>query len=277
MMHKRFPIFLRYQTVVVLACAVLAAPAAAQNPSAQTAQSAKNRASADITARLQAQAIAQAAQRAEQRAKERADKLAANGQHKPTALDAAVPSMAAAPNVPGAPKLATGQSDSPGTVPSWPANQAPSAGVPALGALADPASAVLLPTNPSHSPIPLGMTPELAIAQHIHQGLMRCELGSSVRVEADASRPGYFNVHGKGFRYRMFPVPTSTGALRLEDKKAGAVWLQLANKSMLMDQKKGRRMADECAHPDQVAFVQATQNQPPTDLFDTAGMGRPLD
>jgi len=117
-------------------------------------------------------------------------------------------------------------------------------------------------------------SPELLIAQQIHVGHLPCELGAMVRVEADTTQPGYFHVHGKGFRYRMFPVQTSTGALRLEDKKAGAVWLQLANKSMLMDQKKGRRLADECAHPDQLAFAEAMKTNPPPSLIDTRGMGR---
>lgn len=115
---------------------------------------------------------------------------------------------------------------------------------------------------------------ELAIAERVHQGRMPCELGASVRLEADASQPGYFHVHGKGFRYRMHPVSTSTGAIRLEDSKAGAVWLQLANKSMLMDQNKGRRMADECANPEQMAFAEGMKTNPPPVLFDTKGMGR---
>jgi hypothetical protein len=116
---------------------------------------------------------------------------------------------------------------------------------------------------------------ELAIAERVHKGHLSCELGASVRVEADASRPGYFDLHGKGFHYRMRPVATSTGAIRLEDKKAGAVWLQLANKSMLMDQNKGRRIADECANSEQMAFAQNMKNNPPPKLFDTTGMGRP--
>ena len=115
---------------------------------------------------------------------------------------------------------------------------------------------------------------ELAIAERIHQGLLPCEMGASVRVEADAAKPGYFNVQGKGFRYRMHPVRTQTGTLRLEDKKAGAVWLQLANKSMLMDQKKGRRLLDDCAHPDQVAFAESMKTNPPPRLIDTTNTGR---
>jgi hypothetical protein len=114
----------------------------------------------------------------------------------------------------------------------------------------------------------------LSIAQRVHVGQMPCELGASVHLSADAAAPGYFQVSGKGFRYRMKTVATTTGAIRLEDSKAGAVWLQLANKSMLMDQKNGRRVADECAHPDQVAYAKEMVNNPPPALIDTTGMGR---
>ena len=114
---------------------------------------------------------------------------------------------------------------------------------------------------------PLGQQ-ELSIAQRVHQGHLPCELGATVQVEPDHVQPGYFNVQGKGFRYRMHPVATSTGAIRLEDKQAGAVWLQLANKSMLMDQKKGQRVADECAHPEQMAFAEQMKRNPPPPLID---------
>lgn len=115
---------------------------------------------------------------------------------------------------------------------------------------------------------------ELAIAERVHKGHLSCELGVSVRLEADASQPGYFHLQGKGFRYRMRPVTTSTGTIRLEDTKAGAVWLQLANKSMLMDQKKGRRVADDCANAEQTAFAEHMKTNPLPKLFDTTGMGR---
>ena len=115
---------------------------------------------------------------------------------------------------------------------------------------------------------------ELVIAEQIHQGLLPCELGASVHVEADVAKPGYFNVQGKGFKYRMHPVRTQTGTLRLEDKKAGAVWLQLANKSMLMDQKKGRRLVDDCAHPEQMAYAESIKSNPPPRLIDMTGSGR---
>ena len=109
---------------------------------------------------------------------------------------------------------------------------------------------------------------ELAIAEQVHTGVLRCELGASVTLTNDPQSPGYFNVHGKNFRYRMFPVVTSTGAVRLEDRQAGAVWLQLSNKSMLMNQKAGQRMADECMSPEQLTVTQAMRDKPVPGLLD---------
>lgn len=119
------------------------------------------------------------------------------------------------------------------------------------------------------SEVPLNGS-ELQIAERVHVGQLPCELGAFIRLQADANAPGYFNLQGKGFKYRMRPVSTSTGAIRLEDEKAGAVWLQLANKSMLMDQKNGRRLADDCAHPDQVAFANDMKMNPSPALIDVS-------
>lgn len=109
---------------------------------------------------------------------------------------------------------------------------------------------------------------ELAIAERVHLGKLPCELGASVDLAADAKAPGYFNVVGKNFKYRMFPVATTTGAIRLEDQKAGAVWLQLANKSMLMNQKLGIRLADECMSADQMKVAEAIKLNPPVSVLD---------
>jgi hypothetical protein len=259
----------------------------AKAPQPQSSAQAKARAAADLTARLQARAIAEAQVQAAALAK--AAKPANTQQPVSAAPAIGVPALVSPP------QLNTSQAPSPmlplsartelqpthsnvsaphsltaapplPTAPEWVA-------VPPLTS-ADSSLAVAAPVAQGASD---PMLQDLAIAQQIHQGLMPCEMGASVRVEADASAPGYFHVQGKGFRYRMYPVRTNTGALRLEDKKAGAVWLQLANKSMLMDQKKGRRMADECAHPEQVAYGQDMKTNPPPSLFDKTGMGRSND
>jgi len=141
----------------------------------------------------------------------------------------------------------------------------------AFAQTASKASAKNESTKRSVKPVEQALAPqELSIAERVHVGQLPCELGATVRMTADANSPGYFNLQGKGFKYRMRPIATSTGAIRLEDEKAGAVWLQLANKSMLMDQKNGRRLADECAHPDQVAIAKDMKVNPPPALIDVS-------
>lgn len=109
---------------------------------------------------------------------------------------------------------------------------------------------------------------ELAIAERVHVGRIACELGAHVNLKADPASPGHFDVEGKGFKYRMAPVATSTGAVRLEDQKGGAVWLQIANKSMLMDQKRGQRLADECMSPEQNLVAESLKKNPPPSVLE---------
>jgi len=109
---------------------------------------------------------------------------------------------------------------------------------------------------------------ELAIAALIYQGNMPCELGASVNVTADPNAPGYFDLQIKNLKFRMTPVVTSTGAIRLEDQHAGAVWLQLSNKSMLMNQKLGQRLADVCMNPEQVIVAERLIKNPAPSLLD---------
>ncbi|MHB1199826.1 MAG: hypothetical protein ACYCZ6_09760 [Polaromonas sp.] len=113
------------------------------------------------------------------------------------------------------------------------------------------------------------MTPaELAIAGRVDVGKLPCELGASVTLTQDPKVPGYFDMQGKNFKYRMFPVLTSTGAIRLEDQRLGAVWLQLTNKSMLMNQKTGVRLADECKSPAQLTVAENLKLNPAPSLLD---------
>ncbi len=44
----------------------------------------------------------------------------------------------------------------------------------------------------------------------------------------------------------MHAVGARSGALRYEDSQSGLVWLVIATKSMLLDTKHGRQLANEC-------------------------------
>ena len=112
-------------------------------------------------------------------------------------------------------------------------------------------------------------TEELAVSERVFKGRIPCELGAYVNVVPDSANPGYFLVDGRGFKYHMAPVSTSTGAVRLEDKAAGAVWIQIANKSMLMNQKAGQRLADECMSPEQQQVAESIRKNPIPSLLDS--------
>lgn len=113
------------------------------------------------------------------------------------------------------------------------------------------------------------LTPEdIEIAKRVFVGSIPCEFGNSVTITPSNRRPGFFLVQTKGARFSMHPVESRTGAIRLEDPRRGAMWLQLGNKSMLMSQKLGQRMADECMSPEQTTLAEGLKKNPRPGLLD---------
>ena len=113
------------------------------------------------------------------------------------------------------------------------------------------------------------LTPaELVIASRVQVGNLPCELGQTVVLAPDATKEGMFTLRLGKETYAVSPEETTTGAIRLEDKAAGIVWLQLANKSMLMSQKFGKRLADECKSPAQILVSEAMLKNPPPSVLD---------
>ena len=51
--------------------------------------------------------------------------------------------------------------------------------------------------------------------------------------------------------YTLRRVKTTSGVVRLEDETGNSMWLQMGNKSMLIDRKAGGRVADGCRNADQ--------------------------
>lgn len=109
---------------------------------------------------------------------------------------------------------------------------------------------------------------ELEIAKKVHVGDIPCELGATVHITPHKKRAGFFIVRAGVQRFRMQPVASRTGAIRLEDPRAGAMWLQLGNKSMLMSQKMGRRLADDCKAPDQAVLDAELKKNPLPSLLE---------
>lgn len=115
----------------------------------------------------------------------------------------------------------------------------------------------------------VNLTPEdLEMAKRVYVGTIPCELGASVSITPSERRPGFFVVHTGKMRFRMHPVESRTGAIRLEDPRAGAMWLQLGNKSMLMSQKMGQRLADECMSPAQLTYADELKKNPLPSILD---------
>jgi hypothetical protein len=91
----------------------------------------------------------------------------------------------------------------------------------------------------------------LSIAAKVHTGALVCEDRKMIMLWPDTVLPGRFILKMNKRVYRLSPVPTASGAVRLEDDETGAVWIQTSEKSMLMDSVRSQRLADECQSPAQ--------------------------
>ena len=151
--------------------------------------------------------------------------------------------------------------------PSAPANAAKTKNPPAkLRAQAKPKPDIQPAIGQPEAPLAPDLMP---LAEQVQTGKMVCEF-STVEVTPHPQAQGYFVLRLGHHHYVMSPVATQSGALRLEDLKHGAVWIQLANKSMLMNQRLGRRLADECQSPAQMVVAQAMAKMPPINILEPA-------
>jgi hypothetical protein len=100
---------------------------------------------------------------------------------------------------------------------------------------------------------------QLQVADRVLTGDAACEFNQTVSVLPVKDHPGHFHVAFKKVTYTMVPEETTTGAVRLEDKKSGVMWLQIPAKSMLMNTRIGQRMVDSCMHSEQTAAVAAVE------------------
>lgn len=110
---------------------------------------------------------------------------------------------------------------------------------------------------------------EQKFTQWVDEGTFACEEGGAVTVTAQTDRPGYFVLTNRGQHYRVSPRVSITGAVRLESNAGGIVWLQLANKSMLIAPKQSRRLADGCMSESQKVIAAEMLRNPSPSIFDS--------
>jgi hypothetical protein len=77
-------------------------------------------------------------------------------------------------------------------------------------------------------------------------GLYRCDLDRSVDVREVARDMRSAIVRWNKKDYVLRAVAARTGALRYEDPSSGLVWLVIVGKSMLLDTKLGKQLANDC-------------------------------
>ena len=110
-----------------------------------------------------------------------------------------------------------------------------------------------------------GLTPgEWEATLNVFVGSASCDAKQEVNVNAVEDQPGHFTVQFKGRAVILQIEETSSGAVRLEDKKSGWLWIQIPAKSMLLDAKRGQRLADGCATPEQRELWDGAQVAPGT-------------
>ena len=77
-------------------------------------------------------------------------------------------------------------------------------------------------------------------------GLYRCELNRRVVVRRIAPDGQSMVINWLGKDASLQAVRARSGALRFENVQAGLVWIVIVGKSMLLDSRAGRTLANEC-------------------------------
>jgi hypothetical protein len=77
-------------------------------------------------------------------------------------------------------------------------------------------------------------------------GVFHCDLNRRVEVRQVSDDRRSAIVYWERRNYTMQLVATQTGALRLEDKASGLTWITIPGKSMLLDTKQGKQLANDC-------------------------------
>ena len=86
-----------------------------------------------------------------------------------------------------------------------------------------------------------------------------CELGNKVAIYQNVGDDEHIALRWKKRLHRLTRVGTTTGAQRFENKLYGLIWIGIPAKSMLLDSKLNRQLANECRTPEQLQPVAITE------------------
>lgn len=86
-----------------------------------------------------------------------------------------------------------------------------------------------------------------------------CELGNKVSIYTNATDDEHIALRWKKRIHRLTRVGTTTGAQRFENKLYGLIWIGIPAKSMLLDSKLNRQLANECRNEEQLKPVAITE------------------
>jgi len=79
-----------------------------------------------------------------------------------------------------------------------------------------------------------------------------CEMGQKLTIYIKDADDRHIAIRWNKRIHRLTRVTTTTGVNRLENRKVGLVWIGIPAKSILLDSKKGRQLANECRNIESV-------------------------
>ncbi len=82
-------------------------------------------------------------------------------------------------------------------------------------------------------------------------GTIPCADKASVTIGESKEHLDQYDITIGKAHYVAARISTDSGAVKLEDKQNGIVWLQMSNKSMLFNEKLGKRLATDCQNEQQ--------------------------
>jgi membrane-bound inhibitor of C-type lysozyme len=112
--------------------------------------------------------------------------------------------------------------------------------------VATPVAAAAPATAKAPEPTPVAVATTPVREFKLETGMYRCEEQQTVAVKRINNGGKSIVLGYKGKDYELAQVITQTGALRYEDAKAGFAWIQVVGSALLLDTKRGNRIANKC-------------------------------